>query len=80
MASVGYDDTKEFFPQRVWFWDQSWGNWNKVTSLPAAYQPWGEGMYILNDADTLYAVRQGECSIFSDTLGFEFRPFDNSPL
>jgi hypothetical protein len=32
MATVGYDDTKEIWPARVYFVVNSWGEWNRQWS------------------------------------------------
>lgn len=81
MAIVGFDDTRKYFPFRVWFWDQSWGNWNKVTNIPPEWMPFGQGMFALSEDDTWQAVRAGGCYAFSDTDGFvSTRGYDNSLL
>lgn len=80
MAIVGFDDRPEThtkFGSRIWFWDQSWGEWNKVTNIPAEWQPWGQGMFALSENDTWRAVRQGGTWVFSNSNGFPARPFNN---
>jgi hypothetical protein len=77
MAIPGMDDTREIFPDRVFIWDQSWGLWNKqVTPEPykricealGIHMP--EGYFILDDASTLKAIRQGGTIACSSTEGF----------
>ncbi len=80
MAIVGYDDREiahEKFGGRVWFWDQSWGNWNRVTGLLPDWLPWGQGMFVLSERDTSRAIRQRETWVFSDCDGFPARPIDH---
>lgn len=80
MAIVGFDDTEECHRQfggRIWFWDQSWGDWNTVTNIPEQWKPWGQGMFALSENDTWFAVRQEETWIFSDSEGFPARPYDH---
>lgn len=80
MAIVGFDDrpeTHEKYGSRIWMWDNSWGNWNTVTNIPTEWQPWGQGMFALNENDTWRAVRSGGCWCFSDSDGFPARPYDN---
>jgi hypothetical protein len=73
MAIVGFDDTRKYFPFRVWFWDQSWGNWNRVLNIPKEWMPWGQGMFALSEDDTWRAVKGGGCYVFSNTSGFPAR-------
>jgi len=45
MDIPGYDVSREYVNEDVVIWDQSWGNWNRVTNIPEAWKPWGEGMF-----------------------------------
>ncbi len=85
MGLVGFDDTPEAhelvkaqlgYDDAIIFWDQSWGNWNKVINIPDSWQPWGEGMFALSLRDTMSAIRNGECMVFSAIDGFEARDLD----
>lgn len=76
MSIVGYDDTRKHFNFCVYFWDQSWGNWNSVSNIPEEWKPWGEGMFALSEDDTWRAVRQGGTMVFSDANGFPGRKID----
>lgn len=80
MQICGYDDrpeTRQRFGQTIFFWDQSWGNWNRVENLPDEWQPWGEGMFALTESDTWFAVRQQGTWVFSNTDGFPAHPINN---
>lgn len=80
MAIVGFDDreeTKQKFGSRIWFWDQSWGDWNRVSGQLPDWMPWGQGMFALTENSTWKAVRAGGTWVFSDSDGFPARPFDN---
>lgn len=77
MAIVGFDDTRKHSRSRLFFWDQSWGNWNRISNIPEEWKPWGQGMFALTESDSWKAVRGGGCWIFSDSDGFPGRPFDN---
>jgi hypothetical protein len=76
MAIVGYDarpEITEEFGSPLYFWDNSWGPWNKLTNLKPEWGELGEGMFILNESDTWRAVRGGDCWTFTDTEGFPAR-------
>ena len=63
MQICGYDDrpeTRKAFGQTIFFWDQSWGNWNRVENLPDEWKPWGQGMFALSESDTSHTVRSRE--------------------
>jgi hypothetical protein len=80
MAIVGFDDrpeTHEKYGSRIWFWDNSWGNWNRVSNIPDDWKPWGQGMFALSENSTWKAVRQGGTWVFAETKGFPAQPFDN---
>jgi len=80
MQICGYDDraeTRKQYGQAIYFWDQSWGNWNRVENIPDAWKPWGQGMFALTESDTWQAVGQQGTWVFSGTNGFPARPIDN---
>lgn len=61
MDVPGFDATGEFFPECVWIWDQSWGNWNSVTNIPEPWKPILQGMFFLSEKDTQWAMNGGGC-------------------
>lgn len=78
VACVGYDDSPEAieaFGETVFFFDQSWGNWNTVTNIPERWKPWGQGMYALLKSSVQRQGMYGHC--FSKFQGFPSQPFDN---
>jgi len=80
MQICGYDDsaeTRKQYGQTIYFWDQSWGDWNRVENIPDPWKPWGQGMFALKESDTWQAVRQQGTWVFSGTNGFPARPIDN---
>jgi hypothetical protein len=77
MGIVGYDDTREIWPFRVYIWDQSWGLWNKQITheiykkiCEALGITMPEGYFILSEEDTMRAVRQDGTIACSSTVGF----------
>ena len=69
--SLGYEDTAVMY-------DQSWGNWNRVTDIPPEWQPWGEGMYVHSARDCQRHLNEGEAITCSGgVLGFEGSPINN---
>lgn len=71
MGLSGYDDTKEFYDECVFAWDQSWGNWNRLTNVPTPWQPLTQGMFFLAESSMPRALRsRGTCAFF----GFEGKP------
>jgi hypothetical protein len=80
MQICGYDDrpeTRRRFGQTVYFWDQSWGNWNQVDNLPEEWKPWGQGMFALLESDTWKAVKQQGTWVLSQTDGFPAQAINN---
>ena len=79
-ALIGYDDTDEIRDrlglragQWVGIWDQSWGNWNRVTNWPEdLWGPKPEGAFVLLGDDCLWKIRQGSVA-YSDAVGFPAR-------
>jgi len=81
---MGYDDTdefREFYEQRtgkkltswVGIWNQTWGNWNKVTNWPDhLWGPRPEGAFVLTAEDTMKKVRQ-TAYVYTDSEGFHPR-------
>jgi hypothetical protein len=71
MATVGYDDTKEFWPFTVFFVPNSWGRWNTpVPDWPASYPPQPPGMIVTKADDWEVCVRGGDCWVYSDVQGY----------
>lgn len=68
--SLGYEDTAIFY-------DQSWGNWNKLTDVPEEWKPLGEGMYIHSGRDCQRHLNEREAFAASDVVGFEGKKINN---
>lgn len=79
MGMTGFDISKDDIPQEVILWDQSWGNWNRLTNIPEAWKPWTQGGFALTLADTERAVRQNGTWVFVNegTKGFSAEPINN---
>lgn len=74
MATVGFDDTKQFWPFRVWFIANSWGRWNTpVKDWPASYPPQVPGMIITDDAGYSTCVESEDMWAYSDVQGYPAR-------
>jgi len=79
-ALIGYDDTDEIRDrlglragQWVTIWDQSWGNWNRVTNWPDdLWGPKPDGAFVLLGDDAQWKIRQGSVA-YSDAVGFPAR-------
>ena len=71
MAIGGYDDTKKFWPFRVWFLMQEWGNWNQPPKeWPADYPPYVPGMIVVKDEDFQVCIESEDCWVYSDVAGY----------
>jgi len=71
MALVGYDDTKEFFPFRVWAIANSWGGWNqKPKAWPKEYGDWVPGMILTSADDFNVCVDSGDCWVYGQIDGY----------
>lgn len=71
MAVVGYDDTKEFFPFRVWAIANSWGPWNqKPSAWPKEYGDWVPGMILTSADDFDVCVSNGDCWVYGSIDGY----------
>ena len=74
MATLGYDDTKEFWPFRVWYIGNSWGRWNKpVPDWPASYPEQIPGMIVTDDAGYATCVESEDMWAYSDVQGYPAR-------
>lgn len=76
MAIIGFDDTRQHLDETIVIWDQSWGDWNRVSqsAWPAEYGKMPEGAFALTLSDTFrHAIRPGECHALSDSHGFRPR-------
>jgi hypothetical protein len=74
MATVGYDDTKEFWPFRVWFIANSWGRWNQpVKDWPSIYPEQIPGMIVTDDAGYAACVEGEDMWAYSDVQGYPAR-------
>jgi len=66
MATVGYDDTREVYPECVFLVANSWGRWNEPPKVwpEDRYGPWPEGSFWL--AEDVYEQHfVGSRSIFT---------------
>jgi hypothetical protein len=71
MATVGYDDTKEFFPFRVWMIQNSWGPWNqKPKAWPKEYGEWVPGMILTSADDYDVCVDSADCWTYGSIEGY----------
>lgn len=74
MATVGYDDTKTFWPFRVWFIQNSWASWNTpVPNWPTDFPPQVPGMIVTDDAGYAACVDAEDIWAYSDVQGFPAR-------
>lgn len=71
MALVGYDDSKEFFPFRVWMIQNSWGPWNqKPKAWPKEYGEWIPGMILTSGDDFDVCVDSADCWTYGSIDGY----------
>lgn len=71
MCIAGYDDSKEFFPFRVWMIQNSWGPWNqKPTGWPKEYGEWIPGMILTTSEDFHVCVEAGDCWVYGSIDGY----------
>ena len=71
MCICGYDDSKEFFPFRVWMIVNSWGPWNqKPSGWPREYGPWIPGMILTTAEDFHVCVEAGDCWVYGSIDGY----------
>jgi hypothetical protein len=71
MATVGYDDTKEFWPFTVFFIQNSWGPWNQpVKDWPSSFPEQVPGMIVTTAQDWAVCVTDGDCWAYGNVDGF----------
>ncbi len=71
MAICFYDDTREFFPFRVWGIVNSWGEWNqKPKAWPKEYGEWVPGMILTSADDFNVCVADGDCWVYGSIDGY----------
>jgi hypothetical protein len=71
MLIAGYDDTKEYWPVRVWFLINSWGPWNSpVPNWPKDYPPQVPGMIVTTEDDFDVCVSSGDCWTYGSIEGY----------
>lgn len=71
MCIAGYDDTKEFFPFRVWMIANSWGPWNqKPAGWPKEYGEWVPGMILTSAEDFDVCVSNNDCWTYGSIDGY----------
>lgn len=70
MATVGYDDTKEIYPERVYFIANSWAKWNsEPKNWPKdLFGPWPHGLIVCRASDYGPFIR--EAFYYSNIKGF----------
>lgn len=73
MHIAGFDDSKQYHRETLVIWDQSWGDWNKISGWPKEYGPRPEGAFVLTLTQSMRAVKGGECHALSDSQGFRPR-------
>ena len=71
MCIAGYDDSKEFFPFRVWMIQNSWGQWNqKPKAWPKEYGEWIPGMILTSGDDFDVCVDSADCWTYGSIDGY----------
>ncbi len=73
MATGGFDDTREFYSDTVFFVINSWGKWNQPPAFwpTEAYGPWIPGMMVVPiDQYAKYFVGTGSIMFYSEIDGF----------
>ena len=71
MATVGYDDTKAFWPFTVFFLAQSWGPWNQLPKdWPDDYPRLPAGAIITRAEDWAVCVENGDAWAYGGVEGF----------
>lgn len=71
MAIAFYDDTKEFYPTRVWGIVNSWGPWcQKPKYWPKEYPPYVPGMFITTAEDFDVCVKGNDCWVYGSIDGY----------
>jgi hypothetical protein len=71
MCIAFYDDSKEFYPTRVWGIVNSWGAWNqKPKYWPREYPEWVPGMIVTTAEDFDVCVRAGDCWVYGGIEGY----------
>lgn len=76
MATLGYDDTKEFYSVCVYFVPNSWGQWNYEPYFwpQEAYGPWIPGMLVVAESVyERYFIGTRSIFAFSDIDGYPVR-------
>lgn len=71
MATVGFDDTKSFWPFTVFFIVNSWGPWNQPPKeWPKDAPAWVPGMIVTTEEDWEVCVRSEDCYVYGNVDGF----------
>lgn len=71
MATVGFDDSKSFWPTTVFFIVNSWGPWNqKPKDWPKDAPAWVPGMIVSTEEDWEVCVRSEDCYAYGSIDGF----------
>jgi hypothetical protein len=78
MSIVGVDDTREFYKDRVWFIDNSWGKWCNVVNIPEAWKPLPEGTMPVSESTAEYGIRDNGTTVFIPGKFFQAKQIDNN--
>lgn len=71
MCIAFFDDTKDYFPFRVWGIVNSWGPWNqKPKAWPKEYPEWVPGMILTSAEDFDVCVSSGDCWVYGGVDGY----------
>lgn len=71
MATVGYDDTKTFWPKTVFFIVNSWAAWNQAPKeWPKDMPAWVPGMIVTTAEDWAVCVDTQDCYAYGNVDGY----------
>lgn len=71
LCTVGFDDTKKFWPFTVFFVVNSWGKWNQSPKeWPADMPAWVPGMIVSTEDDWDVCTRSEDCYAYGHVDGF----------
>jgi hypothetical protein len=77
MATLGFDDTKTFYPVCVFFVQNSWGPWNQPPRRQPPYGPLVPGMFAVEEDVYARMVRAGGMFAYADVQGFRKKDLPN---
>lgn len=71
MATVGFDDSKSFWPFTVFFIVNSWAKWNQAPQeWPKDMPAWVPGMIVTTEDDWAVCVEAQDCYAYGSVDGF----------